>query len=112
MQLAKERGGAVEVPKWAPTAASSAEPALLGKGIAVDSIAGIRRILKEMTDDEVERRLSQIAEFRNSFAFDVELTEVPNAVNHILSGMCRRTGRSASSYILFVGDGKQSRLTV
>lgn len=87
----------MEVPRWAEHATSETELALPGKSITVDSFTAIRETLEEMPGAEVERRLSQIAEFRNSFAFDVELTEVPNAVNHILSGICRRTGRSVTA---------------
>ena len=69
------------------------EPGVAERAIQLRSLENLPVVLQAMSAEEIERKLHQLSEIRSKFAFDTEITHVPNAANVILSGMCRRAGR-------------------
>jgi len=81
---------------WASGSAAAYGPPTLERTVSVDSVSGVLPLLRNMDDEEAKKKLGIIADIRSNFGFDVGLTPMPNAVNTMLSGICRRAGRCFS----------------
>ena len=79
--------------RWSPSVYETLEPGVAERAIKLPSLQNLPVVLQAMSPEEIERKLKQLSDIRSKFAFDTEITHVPNAMNVILSGMCRRIGR-------------------
>lgn len=98
-QLEGERGGA-----WVQTALDPKQKAMhetegrwwvpdgdvAGRTITVRSPAEIIERLRSFPVTEASQKLGLMQNVRHYFSFDSKLTEPPNAVNVLMSGICKR----------------------
>lgn len=60
------------------------------RAIVVNSVEDIIPRLRDFTEEEAAQKLALMAHFRHYFSFEPSLTDPPNAVNALLSGVCKR----------------------
>ncbi len=78
---------------WDAGGAGAYGPPSPERTVEVETVMDVLPVLRNMDDEVAKKKLGNLALIRSNFGFDVELTEAPNAVNTMLSGICRRVGR-------------------